>query len=102
MNTKALPFILAALVCAAVLIAEEQRIGGLRQSLALLQRDSAAAQEQMNGDAAELKKLRERNAALASRTSPKLGAPRPEPGPRPAAQARLAQGRRTGTPRPAG
>lgn len=66
MNAKALPFILAALVCAAVLIAEEQRIGGLRQSLAQLQKDTTAAQEQMNRDAAELKKLRERSTALAS------------------------------------
>ena len=66
MKTNALPFILAALICAAVLIAEEQRIGGLRQSLAQLQKDTTAAQEQMNRDAAELKKLRERSTALAS------------------------------------
>ena len=66
MKTNALPFLLAALVCAAVLIAEEQRIGGLRQSLAQLQKDTTAAQEQMNRDAAELKKLRERSTALAS------------------------------------
>ncbi len=66
MKTNALPFLLAALVCAAVLIAEEQRIGGLRQSLAQLQKDTTAAQEQMNRDDAELKKLRERSTALAS------------------------------------
>ena len=66
MKTNALPFLLAALVCAAVLIAEEQRIGGLRQSLAQLQKDTTAAQGQMNRDAAELKKLRERSTALAS------------------------------------
>ena len=65
-KTKSLPILLAVLVCTAVLIAEEQRIGALRQSLAQVQKDSAAAQEQMNLDAAELKKLRERNAALAS------------------------------------
>ena len=66
MKTKTLPYLLAALVCAAVLIAEEQRLGGLRQSLAQLQKDATAAQEQMNGDAAELKKLRERSTALAA------------------------------------
>ena len=66
MKTKSLPIILAVLVCTALLIAEEQRIGALRQSLAQVQKDSAAAQEQMNLDAAELKKLRERNTALAS------------------------------------
>ena len=66
MKTKSLPIILAVLVCTALLIAEEQRIGALRQSLAQVQKDAAAAQEQMNSDGAELKKLRERNAALAS------------------------------------
>ena len=66
MKTNALPFLLAALICAAVLIAEEQRIGSLRQSLAQLQKDATAAQEQMNTDAAALKKLRERSTALAS------------------------------------
>ncbi len=66
MKTKSLPILLAALVCAAVLIAEEQRLAGLRQSLALLQTNATAAQEQMNRDAAELKKLRERSTVLAS------------------------------------
>ena len=66
MKTKSLPILLAVLVCTALLIAEEQRIGALRQSLAQVHADAAAAQEQMNSDAAELKKLRERNAALAS------------------------------------
>ncbi len=66
MKTKSLPIILAVLICTAVLIAEEQRIGALRQSLAQLHADAAAAQEQMNSDAAELKKLRERNTALAA------------------------------------
>lgn len=66
MKTKALPILLAILVCAAVIIAEEQRLGALRQNLAQMQRDAAAAQEQMDSDAAELKKLRERNDALAA------------------------------------
>ena len=48
MKTKSLPILLAALVCAAVLPAEEQRIGGRRQSLAQLRKDAAAAREQMN------------------------------------------------------
>ncbi len=66
MKTKSLPLLLAVLVCAAVLIAEEQRLGALRQSLAQLEKDAAAAQEQMSRDGAELKKLRERNTALAA------------------------------------
>lgn len=66
MKTKSLPILLAVLVGAALLIAEEQRIGALRQSVAQLHKDAAAAQEQMNRDGAELKKLRERSAALES------------------------------------
>ena len=66
MNTKSLPVLLAAVVCTVVFLAEERRIGALRQNLVQVQKDASAAQEQMNLDAAELKKLRERSAALAS------------------------------------
>ena len=66
MKTKSLPFLLAVLIGAALLIAEEQRIGALRQSVAQLHKDAAAAQEQMARDGAELKRLRERSAALGS------------------------------------
>ena len=66
MKTKKLPILLAVLAGAALLIAEEQRIGALRQSVAQLHKDAAAAQEQMSRDGAELKKLRERSTALGS------------------------------------
>ncbi len=66
MKTKSLPIFLAALVGVAVVIAEEQRLGALRQNLAQLQKEAAALQDQMNQDAAELKKLHERNEALAA------------------------------------
>lgn len=67
MTKKLLPFLLALLVCAAVLIAEEQRIGGLRKTIAQLSADAAeaaAARQRLEREAAELATQRERNEAL--------------------------------------
>ena len=64
MSAKLLPILLALLVCTALLIAEEQRIGGLRNTIAQLSTDAAGARERLDKDAAELAKLRERNEAL--------------------------------------
>ncbi len=66
MKTKVFPFLLAAVVCIAVVIAEEQRLDALRQQLALRQKDVATLQEQIDRNAAELTKLRERNEAITS------------------------------------
>ena len=64
MSAKLRPILLALLVCSALLIAEEQRIGGLQKIIAQLSTDAAGARERMDKDAAELAKLRERNDAL--------------------------------------
>ena len=64
MPAKLRPILLALLVCSALLIAEEQRIGGLQKTIARLSTDAAGARERLDQNAAELAKLRERNDAL--------------------------------------
>lgn len=64
MSAKLRPILLALLVCTALLIAEEQRIGGLRKTIAQLSSDAVGARERLDQNAAELAKLRERNDAL--------------------------------------
>jgi hypothetical protein len=65
MNKNVLPVLLAGLVCAAVVIAEEQRIGKLKGQLAVMELASTKAQEEMDKATADLKRMRERDEALA-------------------------------------
>jgi hypothetical protein len=64
MNTKALSIVLAALVCTAVALVEEQRIGGLRAAVAQGNIEANALRDELSKSAAESKALKERNEAL--------------------------------------